>query len=220
MDEVNIVFTSKQLCSHPTMTRASADHNEHRRLQPEGRGPPVTTGPHQALWTTQGPVFQPGHGEDHERHLRSAASSGETRLVEIQADRPRGEQRLGRVPRTQEDHRPDLFGESVLGDQLANVYANYKTLKDKYNSSLYDSRCFVFGMLAEEAEKTSNGVPAGVFLFENVEECEQLEDRVKDFGSSLFWVLESKRLERLKDRSVNFLSCGAVRKEGYGRHRY
>ncbi|XP_071854715.1 trafficking protein particle complex subunit 9-like isoform X2 [Apostichopus japonicus] len=93
------------------------------------------------------------------------------------------------------------LGKASSEIELANVYANYKTLKDKYNSSLYDSRCFVFGMLAEEAEKTSNGVPAGVFLFENVEECEQLEDRVKDFGSSLFWVLESKRLERLKDRS-------------------
>lgn len=92
------------------------------------------------------------------------------------------------------------LGKASSEIELAKIYASHDTLKSKYSNTLYDSRCFIFGMQKEEAEKTSYGVPPGVFFFDNAEDCEQLEDRVKDFAASLFWVLESKRLERVKDR--------------------
>lgn len=78
--------------------------------------------------------------------------------------------------------------------EFEKMYEKYDELKNEYKNSLYYSSIFVFGVQVEGAKKDA-------FFFENVEDCEQLEDRVKDFGINLFWVLESKRLERLKDRS-------------------
>ena len=39
-----------------------------------------------------------------------------------------------------------------------------------------------------------------VVFYPSVEECNSLEDKLKDFVASLFWVLESKRLDRSQER--------------------
>lgn len=54
-----------------------------------------------------------------------------------------------------------------------------------------------------DSDSKRNGVdaatllnPAHVFRYVSVEECVDLEDRIQEFLASLFYVLESKRLDR------------------------
>ena len=56
-------------------------------------------------------------------------------------------------------------------------------------------------MTQAEAEKTACGSRPDIIYYSGFDNCEQLEDHVKDFVSSLFWVLESKRLDRKNDKS-------------------
>ncbi|XP_071952255.1 trafficking protein particle complex subunit 9-like [Antedon mediterranea] len=92
-------------------------------------------------------------------------------------------------------------GKATTEIELASIYANFDTMKDGYKSTLFDSRCFVFGMTAETAMESVSGEKPDVVYFPSFEESQTLEDCVNDFACSLFWVLESKRLERLNDRN-------------------
>ncbi|XP_033113027.1 trafficking protein particle complex subunit 9-like isoform X2 [Anneissia japonica] len=92
-------------------------------------------------------------------------------------------------------------GKATTEIELASIYANFDTMKDGYKSTLFDSRCFIFGMTAETAAESVSGERPGVVYFPSFEDSQQLEDCVKDFACSLFWILESKRLERLNDRN-------------------
>ncbi|XP_022104495.1 trafficking protein particle complex subunit 9-like isoform X2 [Acanthaster planci] len=93
------------------------------------------------------------------------------------------------------------LGKATCDIELATVYSNFETLKQTYRYTLFDARCFLFGMTQAEAEKTASGARPDVIYYSGLDNCEQLEDHVKDFLSSLFWVLESKRLDRKNDKS-------------------
>ncbi|XP_038052188.1 trafficking protein particle complex subunit 9-like isoform X2 [Patiria miniata] len=93
------------------------------------------------------------------------------------------------------------LGKASCDIELATVYSNFETLKQTYRYTLFDARCFLFGMTQAEAEQTASGSRTDVIYYSGFDNCEQLEDHVKDFVSSLFWVLESKRLDRKNDKS-------------------
>ncbi|RWS20427.1 hypothetical protein B4U80_05007, partial [Leptotrombidium deliense] len=106
---------------------------------------------------------------------------------------------------------------------LQDVYAEYQNTVDKYSSTLYDSRCLVFevkekqdlpnscpqtnGDNCESNEQLPTSLTSGGDCVnehlesgngcENSRQCDDGSDNdVKDLISSLFWVLESKRLDR------------------------
>uniref|UniRef100_A0A8C6NZ96 Trafficking protein particle complex subunit 9 n=1 Tax=Nothobranchius furzeri TaxID=105023 RepID=A0A8C6NZ96_NOTFU len=69
--------------------------------------------------------------------------------------------------------------------------------KEVYSSTLYDSRCLVFGLQGEIAEQQRTDMA----FYPSFDECSDVERRVEDFVESIFIVLESKRLDRATDKS-------------------
>lgn len=128
---------------------------------------------------------------------------------------------------------------------------DYEQMKRYYSSTLYDSRCLLFGVSAEESDSCDdkdsgvgvdkNGTEelsspssdvvdaclerfdtkivgeqndkldsirearqdsrSGVIVYPSTEHCSQLDDHLKEFACSVFWVLESKRLDRSYEKS-------------------
>ncbi|KAL0275029.1 UNVERIFIED_CONTAM: hypothetical protein PYX00_003017 [Menopon gallinae] len=87
----------------------------------------------------------------------------------------------------------------------------HESLKVKYVSTLFDSQCILFGLTANKCPVNSNvenptpfTTPSnfktrGLF-YPDFESATNLESHIHDFLSSLFWVLESKRQERCRER--------------------
>lgn len=98
----------------------------------------------------------------------------------------------------------------------------HETLKVRYVSTLYDSRAIFFGPTEQDeiAESLSNdpsnrnsdtvrlqdqyttpsNFKAQAFFYRENEMCLDLESHIVDFINALFWVLESRRLERLREK--------------------
>lgn len=81
----------------------------------------------------------------------------------------------------------------------------HESLKVKYISTLYDSLSLLFGepgsaaQIGGELTTPSNFKSHAVFYEEN-DLCTDLETQVQEFISGLFWVLESKRLEKIREK--------------------
>ncbi|XP_066268764.1 trafficking protein particle complex subunit 9-like isoform X6 [Branchiostoma lanceolatum] len=84
-----------------------------------------------------------------------------------------------------------VVGKSATAADTGAVQERYNLLKELYASTLYDSRCLIFGM------KQENGTNAktNMVYYSSVEESFSLDETVREFAASLFWVLESKRLQ-------------------------
>lgn len=76
----------------------------------------------------------------------------------------------------------------------------------KYTATLYDSRAILLG---PEESATLNEPPKGMTtpsnfkttaIFYSDEACPDLENQVSECINSLFWILESKRLERAREK--------------------
>nr|CAD7455127.1 unnamed protein product [Timema tahoe] len=78
----------------------------------------------------------------------------------------------------------------------------HESLKVKYASTLYDSRCVLIGPPESEPSNfpTPSNFKARALRYHDGEACVQLEGQITEFLSSLFWVLESKRLERSREK--------------------
>ncbi|ERL92726.1 hypothetical protein D910_10036 [Dendroctonus ponderosae] len=105
--------------------------------------------------------------------------------------------------------------------ELNEVCRVHESLKVKYNATLYDSRSILFGP-AKEAESpidrssgseeseikeagiekytTPSNFKTRALFYDEVSPCEDLENQITEFINSLFWVLESKRLERSREK--------------------
>ncbi|XP_026288363.2 protein brunelleschi isoform X1 [Frankliniella occidentalis] len=68
----------------------------------------------------------------------------------------------------------------------------HESLKVRYTTTLYDSRCILFGKENEELQTPSNFKSLPLW-YSDVESCSDLESQVSELLNSLFWVLESKR---------------------------
>ncbi|KAK3920489.1 Protein brunelleschi [Frankliniella fusca] len=68
----------------------------------------------------------------------------------------------------------------------------HESLKVRYTTTLYDSRCILFGKENEDLKTPSNFKSLPLW-YSDVESCTDLESQVSELLNSLFWVLESKR---------------------------
>lgn len=95
--------------------------------------------------------------------------------------------------------------------ELNEICRIHETYKVKYVNTLFDSQCIIFGLTEDRfpagsnPESTipfttpSNFKTRGLF-YPDLESSTNLESHINDFLSSLFWVLESKRQERCREK--------------------
>ncbi|XP_008555730.1 protein brunelleschi [Microplitis demolitor] len=82
----------------------------------------------------------------------------------------------------------------------------HETLKVKYNDTLYDSRAIFFGPTESDNinEPPAGFTPPSNFktraIYYHDELCPSLENQVMECLNALFWILESKRLKRLREK--------------------
>lgn len=87
----------------------------------------------------------------------------------------------------------------------------HESLKVKYVSTLYDSQCIVFGLTQDrypvncDSETSSPFTTPSNFktrghFYPDFDSFNNVESHINDFLSSLFWVLESKREERCREK--------------------
>lgn len=79
----------------------------------------------------------------------------------------------------------------------------HESLKVKYQSTLYDSRCIVFGANTEntlQITPPSNFRSQAIYYASETEPNVELENQLSEFLSALFWILESKRMERSREK--------------------
>ncbi|KAF7271855.1 hypothetical protein GWI33_015332 [Rhynchophorus ferrugineus] len=104
-----------------------------------------------------------------------------------------------------------LLGLVSLGKYDSQVELNevcrvHESLKVKYNATLYDSRCILFGPAGsiDDPEKEHFTTPSNfktrALFYDELSVCADLEQQITEFISALFWVLESKRLERSREK--------------------
>ncbi|KOX80449.1 Trafficking protein particle complex subunit 9 [Melipona quadrifasciata] len=98
------------------------------------------------------------------------------------------------------------FGKYDNQVELNELCRVHETLKVKYSATLYDSRAILFGPV----ESNNVHEPPTLFstpsnfktraVFYTDETCPDLETHVMECLNSLFWILESKRLERSREK--------------------
>ncbi|XP_076645685.1 trafficking protein particle complex subunit brun isoform X2 [Halictus rubicundus] len=98
------------------------------------------------------------------------------------------------------------FGKYDNQTELNELCRVHETLKVKYTATLYDSRAILFG----PAESNNKHEPPESFstpsnfktraVFYGDEMCPDLEVHIMECLNSLFWILESKRLERSREK--------------------
>ncbi|XP_015605441.1 protein brunelleschi [Cephus cinctus] len=98
------------------------------------------------------------------------------------------------------------FGKYDTQTELNELCRLHETLKVKYGATLYDSRAILLGPV----ESTNLNEPPKSFstpsnfktraVFYADESCPDLEAQIAECLNSLFWILESKRLERSREK--------------------
>ncbi|XP_026821894.1 protein brunelleschi [Rhopalosiphum maidis] len=87
--------------------------------------------------------------------------------------------------------------------ELNEICRLHESLKVKYQSTLYDSRCIIFGVNAPnspELSTPSNFKSRDVYYASDNDPNPSIEMHLNEFLSSLFWVLDAKRLEKSKEK--------------------
>lgn len=80
----------------------------------------------------------------------------------------------------------------------------HESLKVKYQSTLFDSRCIIFGANTPESPlqitPPSNFRSQPIYYASETDPNLGLEEEINEFISKLFWILEHKRLERSREK--------------------
>lgn len=88
--------------------------------------------------------------------------------------------------------------------ELNEVCRVHESLKVKYTNTLYDSRCIIIGVNdgpdTASFPTPSNFKSRALFYATDGEHSAMLESQISEFLSYLFWVLESKRHERCREK--------------------
>ena len=98
------------------------------------------------------------------------------------------------------------FGKYENQVELNELCRLHETLKVKYNATLYDSRAVFLGPVASENlnEPPPNFTSPLNFktrtVFYTEDTCPDLEMQMSECFDNLFWILESKRLERSREK--------------------
>lgn len=84
----------------------------------------------------------------------------------------------------------------------------HESLKVKYSNTLYDSRSILFGPMEsenlEEEFKPPDNFKTRAFFYKENDSCADLDGHITEFANSLFYILESKRLERSREKVDKF----------------
>lgn len=87
--------------------------------------------------------------------------------------------------------------------ELNEVCRVHESLKVKYINFLYDSRSVILGVNDgpdTPSFPTPSNFKSRALFYASENEVESLESQISEFLSSLFWVLESKRHERCREK--------------------
>ncbi|XP_022916295.2 protein brunelleschi [Onthophagus taurus] len=96
--------------------------------------------------------------------------------------------------------------------ELNEICRVHESLKVKYTATLFDSRCILFSPVIEnvpgdeeELKDPMKFVPPSnfktrAFFYKESDPCSDLESHLTEFVNSLYWVLESKRQERSREK--------------------
>ncbi|XP_052865925.1 protein brunelleschi [Anopheles cruzii] len=108
-------------------------------------------------------------------------------------------------------------------NELNELCRVHESLKVKYTNTLFDSRCLLFGPTTDELQKLSTGGGAGsddeksggtiekcfqtpsyfksrAFFYPENDSCSNLETKISEFITSLYYILELKRLEKTREK--------------------
>ncbi|XP_070171245.1 protein brunelleschi [Polyergus mexicanus] len=98
------------------------------------------------------------------------------------------------------------FGKYDNQTELNELCRVHETLKVKYSNTLYDSRAILFGPLKSNGRHepppgctTPNNFKTRAVFYAD-ETCPDLETQTAEYLNFLFWILESKRLERSREK--------------------
>lgn len=101
-------------------------------------------------------------------------------------------------------HQMGFFlGKSKTEVEFNEICRVHESLKVKYQSTLYDSRCIIFNANTEDTLQItppSNFRSQAIYYASESDPNVDLENQVTEFLSSLFWILESKRMERSREK--------------------
>ncbi|CAL1545935.1 unnamed protein product, partial [Lymnaea stagnalis] len=105
-------------------------------------------------------------------------------------------------------------------DEFGDIFTSYKSIKEEYASTIINSRLIVFGMNTDgrphsnSLTKESSG--SEIVFYPSLETSNDLEERIKEFVTSLYYVLEGKRLDRSFERNDKLsLLCAPFEKKDY-----
>ena len=113
-------------------------------------------------------------------------------------------------------------GKFETQNELNELCRVHESLKVKYTSTLFDSRCILFGPAnnslrsltdktnynaedgGEENKETAFQTPSNfksrAFFYPENDSCSNLETKMTDFITAIYYILESKRLERSREK--------------------
>lgn len=98
-----------------------------------------------------------------------------------------------------------VVGKCNSQTELNEICRVHESLKVKYTNTLYDSRCIVIGV-NDGPDTPSYTTPSNFksrpIFYASEGEFESLEGQITEFLSTLFWVLESKRHERCREKVI------------------
>uniref|UniRef100_A0A8C4Q3W9 Trafficking protein particle complex subunit 9 n=1 Tax=Eptatretus burgeri TaxID=7764 RepID=A0A8C4Q3W9_EPTBU len=87
--------------------------------------------------------------------------------------------------------------ESCDSQELSQIFESFDGLRGEYGTSLYNWRMFVFGLTGEVVDQNRTDVD----FVSDYEQLGGITRTVEEFTSSLFIVLESKRLDRASEKA-------------------
>ncbi|XP_058454101.1 protein brunelleschi [Malaya genurostris] len=103
-------------------------------------------------------------------------------------------------------------------NELNELCRVHESLKVKYTNTLFDSRCLLFGPASEELHKMVNSLEekkdptiescfqtpsnfkSRAFFYPENDSCSNLETKISEFITSLYYILELKRLEKTREK--------------------
>ncbi|XP_068150379.1 protein brunelleschi [Drosophila tropicalis] len=103
------------------------------------------------------------------------------------------------------------IGKFETQTELNELCRQHESLKVRYGSTLYEFRAIFFGPDEKEGEEeghrlqddytTPSNFKSQAFFYREHDACSDLDGRISDFVQALFWVLESRRLERSREKA-------------------
>lgn len=103
-------------------------------------------------------------------------------------------------------------------NELNELCRVHESLKVKYTNTLFDSRCLLFGPSRDELQKIANNLEekkdatiencfqtpsnfkSRAFFYPENDPCSNLETKISEFITSLYYILELKRLEKSREK--------------------